>query len=229
MRLVRLRVGLTGHHFYQEGDCLEDILKKDGLSFGLLESLSYRSDLCIRLKKNLHYFDKEALFDELMKIHKWYLESIQLRGISVDYRVKSIQSAILKYERYYPDHQTAKVFNDMLGFRTLCDNYEDVLRMAGYENIRVADMSSGKAKDDGYRGVHVYFQLSSFHYPIEIQYNTYYDRQLNNWLHKYVYKRGYKNQVGYRLRQKYECGKIKNESEFREVLGNVLSDCKKIR
>lgn len=116
-----------------------------------------------------------------------------------------------------------------LGFRTLCDNYEDVLRMAGYENIRVADMSSGKAKDDGYRGVHVYFQLSSFHYPIEIQYNTYYDRQLNNWLHKYVYKRGYKNQVGYRLRQKYECGKIKNESEFREVLGNVLSDCKKIR
>lgn len=52
--------------------------------------------------------------------------------------------------------------------------------MSGYDKIRVADMSSGKAKDDGYRGVHVYFQLSSFHYPIEIQYNTYYDCQLNN-------------------------------------------------
>lgn len=174
---------------------MEDILKKDGLSFELLEKLSYRSVLGIRLKKNLHYFDKEALFGELMKIHKWYLESIQLRGISIDYRIKSIQSAMLKYERYYPDHQAAKVFNDLLGFRTLCDNYEDVLRMSGYDKIRVADMSSGKAKDDGYRGVHVYFQLSSFHYPIEIQYNTYYDRQLNNWLHKYVYKRKYKNQV----------------------------------
>ena len=85
---------------------------------------------------------------------------------------------MLKYERYYPDHQAAKVFND---------------------------------------------------FPIEIQYNTYYDRQLNNWLHKYVYKRGYKNQVGYRLRQEYECGKIKNEYEFREVLEDVLSDCKEIR
>ncbi len=208
---------------------MEDILKKDGLSFELLEKLSYRSDLGVRLKKNLHYFDKKKLFDELLKIHKWYLESIQLRGISIDYRIKSIQSAILKYDRYYPDHQAAKVFNDMLGFRTLCDNYEDVIQMSGYDKIRVADMSSGKAKDDGYRGVHVYFQLSSFHYPIEIQYNTYYDRQLNNWLHKYVYKRGDKNQVGYRLRQEYECGKIKNEYKFREVLEDVLSDCKEIR
>ena len=208
---------------------MEDILKKDGLSFELLEKLSYRSDLGVRLKKNLHYFDKRELFDELLKIHKWYLESIQLRGISIDYRIKSIQSVILKYDRYYPDHQAAKVFNDMLGFRTLCDNYEDVIQMSGYDKIRVADMSSGKAKDDGYRGVHVYFQLSSFHYPIEIQYNTYYDRQLNNWLHKYVYKRKYKNQVGYCLRQEYECGKIKNESEFKEVLERVLSDCEKIR
>ena len=208
---------------------MEDILKKDGLSFELLEKLSYRSDLGVRLKKNLHYFDKRELFDELLKIHKWYLESIQLRGISIDYRIKSIQSVILKYDRYYPDHQAAKVFNDMLGFRTLCDNYEDVIQMSGYDKIRVADMSFGKAKDDGYRGVHVYFQLSSFHYPIEIQYNTYYDRQLNNWLHKYVYKRGYKNQVGYCLCQEYECGKIKNESEFREVLGNVLSDYEEIR
>lgn len=208
---------------------MEDILKKDGLSFELLEKLSYRSDLGVRLKKNLHYFDKRELFDELLKIHKWYLESIQLRGISIDYRIKSIQSVILKYDRYYPDHQAAKVFNDMLGFRTLCDNYEDVIQMSGYDKIRVADMSFGKAKDDGYRGVHVYFQLSSFHYPIEIQYNTYYDRQLNNWLHKYVYKRRYKNQAGYCLCQEYECGKIKNESEFREVLGNVLSDCEEIR
>ena len=83
-------------------------------------------------------------------------------------------------------------------------------------------MSGGKSKDDGYRGVHVYFQLSSYHYPIEIQYNTYYDRQLNNWLHKYVYKRKYKAQIGYGLRQAYESGNIKNESEFKEVLRNVL-------
>lgn len=50
---------------------MEDILKKDGLSFELLKSLSYQSDLGIRLKKNLHYFDKQELFDELERRADW--------------------------------------------------------------------------------------------------------------------------------------------------------------
>ena len=120
------------------------------------------------------------------------------------------------------------MFNDLLVFRALCDNYEDVLCLGENDKIRVADMSHGKAHDDGYRGVHVYFQLSSIHYPIEIQYNTYYDRQLNNWLHKYVYKRNYHNNIGCTLRKEYESGKIRTEQEFKEVLHHVLSDCKEI-
>jgi putative GTP pyrophosphokinase len=131
----------------------------------------------------------------------------------------------MKYDRYYPDHQTGKVFNDMLGFRTLCDNYEDVIGLDKSGYIRIADMSSGKAQDDGYRGVHVYFQLDNFHYPIEIQYNTYYDRQLNNWLHKYLYKKGYDDKVGKHLRRCYENAKIRTENEFKEVLNDVLSSC----
>lgn len=103
-----------------------------------------------------------------------------LHNFTVDYRIKSIQSAFLKYERYYPDHQAGKVFNDMLGVRALCDNYENILLLNSCNQIRIADMSGGKAYDDGYRGVHAYFQLDNFHYPIEIQYNTYYDRQMNN-------------------------------------------------
>lgn len=203
------------------------VLKRDGLSVTLLEELSYQSDLGIRLKKNLHYFDKARLFRELMQVNRWYDTCNLLHGLTIDYRIKSIQSAVLKYERYYPDHQAAKVFNDMLGFRTLCDNYEELAEIAGCNNVRVADMSSGKARDDGYRGVHVYFQLSAFHYPIEIQYNTYYDRQNNNWLHKYVYKRGYGIDVGCALRVAYEAAKIRNENEFKEVLENVLSDSEK--
>lgn len=208
---------------------MEDILKKDGLSFELLKKLSYQSSLGMRLKKNLHYFNKQELFDELQNVNEWYDLCSLLQEIAIDYRIKSIQSAILKYERYYPDYQAAKVFNDMLGFRTFCDNYEDVLHLTGYTNIRIADMSNGKSNDDGYRGVHVYFQLSNYHYPIEIQYNTYYDRQLNNWLHKYVYKRKYGNQTGYCLRQKYECGNIKNENEFKEALRHVLSDSEEVQ
>ena len=206
---------------------IEDILKKDGLSIEELKKLSYRSNLGIHLKKNLHYFDKEALFEELDKINEWYDSCSILHDIATDYRIKSIQSARLKYERYFPDHQARKVFDDMLGFRALCDNYEEILTLRNCENLRMADMSEGKAHDDGYRGIHVYFQLSNYHYPIEIQYNTYYDRQLNNWLHKYVYKRNYDNWIGCSLRKEYESGRIRTENEFKEVLERVLYDFKK--
>ena len=50
--------------------------------------------------------------------------------------------------------------------------------------------------NDGYRGVHVYYQKSGKHYPIEIQFNTLFDRQLNNWLHDYLYKKTYPIEPG---------------------------------
>ena len=71
----------------------------------------------------------------------------------------------------------------------LCDNYDEMLNQDNIDKIRIVDMSQGKANDDGYRGVHLYFQLDHQHYPVEIQMNTYYDRQINNWLHKYLYKK----------------------------------------
>ena len=37
-------------------------------------------------------------------------------------------------------------------------------------------MSKEKENDDDYRGVHVYYQKGNSHYPIEIQFNIYYDR-----------------------------------------------------
>ena len=83
-------------------------------------------------------------------------------------------------------------------------------------------MTKGKANDDGYRGVHVYYQRDPNYYPIEIQFNTLYDRQLNNWLHDYVYKKNYPLSIGKELRKQYENGKIKNLKEFEEVLQNVL-------
>ena len=106
----------------------------------------------------------------------------------------------------------------------MCDNYDDVLTLADIEGIRVADMSTGKAKDDGYRGIHVYFQMSGNHYPIEIQYNTYYDRQFNNLLHKYIYKKVYEDSVGQQVRKLYENAKILTEQDFKEVLKYVLSN-----
>lgn len=204
---------------------MSNIFQRDGLSIELLQKLSYKSELGISLKKNLHYFDKSSLIAELVKINQWYDEFVELHELALDYRIKSIQSAMLKYNRYYPDHQARKVFDDLLGFRSLCDNYEDVLALSNIEGLRVADMSTGKANDDGYRGIHVYFQMSGSHYPIEIQYNTYYDRQFNNWLHKYIYKKEYNNSVGQQLRKLYENAKIQTEQDFKEALKHVLSNC----
>lgn len=138
-------------------------------------------------------------------------------GSALDYRIKSIDSINLKYERYYPDHQCRKVFNDILGFRAFCDSYDEVINICN-DRIRVADLSGGKANDDGYRGVHIYYQIDNSYYPIEIQFNTLYDRQFNNWLHQHFYKKGYDNSIGQKLRRMYEEGNIKNEKEFKEVL-----------
>ena len=185
--------------------------------------MSCKSELALSLKKNLHYFNKDELLSDVYRIQKILDESVcEYDDVLLDYRIKSIQSIKLKYNRYYPDHQAAKVFNDVIGFRTLCDNYDEVLQLSKVEPFKVVDMSNGKANDDGYRGVHVYYQLSNHHYPVEIQYNTYYDRQLNNWLHKYTYKKNYDKNICAGLRQKYEKGIIRTEHDFVEVLKNVL-------
>lgn len=152
----------------------------------------------------------------------WLNEQDVLYEIALDYRIKSIDSILDKYDRYYPNKQVNKVFNDILGFRAFCDDYLEVISMKS--NIyRIADMSSGKAIDDGYRGVHIYYQLDNFHYPIEVQFNTYYDRQLNNWLHDYLYKKNYSNLIGQMIRVKYESGEIRSIEDFKEVLNGVLS------
>ncbi len=203
-------------------------LLKAGLTYEILQSLSYHTQLGKSLVNSLRHFDKELLFDDINKVINFYNNSEIMDELAIDYRIKSEDSCLRKYDKFYPDMRVEKTFNDVLGFRMLCDNYDGILNHDNIDKIRIVDMSQGKANDDGYRGVHLYFQLDHSHYPIEIQMNTYYDRQINNWLHKYLYKKNYPDDVGLKLRKLYENGKILNENMFREVLQNVLSDCKRI-
>lgn len=203
-------------------------LLKAGLTYEILQSLSYRTQLGKSLVNSLRRFDKELLFDDINKVINFYNNSEIMDELAIDYRIKSEDSCLRKYDKFYPDMRVEKTFNDVLGFRMLCDNYDEILNHDNIDKIRIVDMSQGKANDDGYRGVHLYFQLDHSHYPIEIQMNTYYDRQINNWLHKYLYKKNYPGDVGLKLRKLYENGKILNENMFWEVLQNVLSDCKRI-
>jgi putative GTP pyrophosphokinase len=201
-----------------------NILEVNGLTEQILLSLSYKSNLGISLKKNLHYFNEKDLLKELYNITEWYDSHKTLFDIPIDYRIKSKESIKTKYKRYYPDHQTRKVFNDLLGLRAFCDDYKEVLNINN-NSFKIVDLTSGKSNDDGYRGVHVYFQKDNYHYPIEIQFNTLYDRQLNNWLHDYLYKKTNNTDIGKYIRKEYEQGRIKNINEFKEVLNNVLSSC----
>ena len=214
--------------YTNRGNALYNELLKAGLTYEILQSLSYRTQLGKSLVNSLRHFDKELLFDDINKVINFYNNSEIMEELAIDYRIKSEDSCLRKYDKFYPDMRVEKTFNDVLGFRMLCDNYDEILNHDNIDKIRIVDMSQGKANDDGYRGVHLYFQLDHSHYPVEIQMNTYYDRQINNWLHKYLYKKNYPDDIGLKLRKLYENGKILNENMFREVLQNVLSDCKRI-
>ena len=192
-------------------------------SVELLTQLSYRSQLGLSLKRTLRHFEREALIAELVSMTEWLDEQTVLSEIALDYRIKSYASIVGKYERYLnSSRHVSQVFHDILGFRAFCDSYDSVLALT-FPSFSVADLSKGKAADDGYRGIHLYFQVENDHYPIEIQSNTLYDRQLNNWLHDCLYKKAYPNEVGQQLRVRYENGKIRNQSEFEEALDDVLS------
>ena len=78
---------------------INNILYRDGLSVEILQSLSYESKIGINLKKNLHYFNQQVLFKELESIESWYDSMDLLHELALDYRIKSIQSAIMKYHR----------------------------------------------------------------------------------------------------------------------------------
>lgn len=203
------------------------ILDKVGLNINTLDSLSYKSNLAVSMKRTLRHFDKRAVLEDIRNARQWYNKQNILYKLPIDLRIKSIGSASIKFDRY-PDSTFSRVFNDILGFRSICSNYDEVLSLESEDKIRVVDMSKGKTHDDGYRGIHVYYQKDNFHYPIEIQFNTYYDRQFNDWMHDKFYKRGYSDQIGIILRKLYEDGKIKSSKEFEEVLADVLSNCEAI-
>ena len=199
----------------------EELLELHGLSIEILNELSFESHLPFSLRDDLGKVDKDALLNELKTYSNWLNEQELLSSVSIDYRIKSFESIETKYQRYYPNREIRKVFNDILGLRDLCDDYQEILS-AQDKRVRIVDLSRGKQDDDGYRGVHLTYRKGIQYYPIELQFNTFYDRQLNNYLHDYVYKKEYPKGIGGVLRELYEKGEIRTLDEFKEVLEDVL-------
>ena len=61
----------------------EEILLLNGLSIEILNALSYESKLGISLKRNLHYFDKKLLIEELENMTAWLDEQSVFDGIQI--------------------------------------------------------------------------------------------------------------------------------------------------
>ena len=99
-------------------------------------------------------------------------------------------------------------------------NYSTVCEVSD-KDIRLVNMSQGKRTNDGYRGVHGYYQASSRHYPIEIQFFTEKDLWFNNLLHTYVYKCR-SVEVGVALRKDFDERVITDEANFMEVLYDLF-------
>ena len=182
-----------------------------------LDSVSYETKLGKNLKNTLRKFDRNELMEEL-KDYRLFLKKRKDILIDYTYRIKSIQSINLKYDRYYPSKEINACFNDILGIRMIVDNYDINIKN---DKIRHVDMSKGKKNDDGYRGYHIYYKKSNYHYPIEVQFFTERDYIFNMWLHKYVYK--YKdNSIGIKLRELYDKNIIMIEEDFKEEFNKCI-------
>ncbi len=182
-----------------------------------LDSVSYETKLGKNLKNTLRKIDRNELMEEL-KDYRLFLKKRKDMLRDYTYRIKSIQSINLKYDRYYPSKEINSCFNDILGIRMIVDNYDINIEN---DKIRHVDMSKGKKNDDGYRGYHIYYKKSNYHYPIEVQFFTERDYIFNMWLHKYVYK--YKdNSIGIKLRELYDKNIIMTEEDFKEEFNKCI-------
>ncbi|MCC0732176.1 MULTISPECIES: hypothetical protein [unclassified Clostridioides] len=197
------------------------------ITTNILDELSYESKLGKSLKNTLRKFNKDDIFKEIRNISR-YLNTRKIDfKFPVSYRIKSYHSCLIKYDKYYPNMELNKCFNDLLGIRIIVDSYYELFEQ-DLSSFRLADMRTGKANDDGYRGVHLYYQKSNFHYPIELQINTKVDRQINDLLHMYIYKHTKNNLIGKEVRRLFDEGNFKNIQEFKGVIEDVLRNSEEI-
>jgi putative GTP pyrophosphokinase len=199
----------------------------------IMKELSFRSGLGLSLKKPLAVFEERFELWEIQKdfadARSFYRDKLILCVDGIEARIKAPESVENKMLRTQLAQQNGlfkpfeKSFNDLIGFRIILEDYDIVkgLDTSLGEKYRLVDMTEGKATDDGYRGLHIYYQPDHQHYPVELQLMTERDRVFNMWLHENTYKIRGREAVGGKLRQLYDKGVIRTEKDFKETL-NVI-------
>jgi putative GTP pyrophosphokinase len=207
---------------------LEPILRNsmDALDiFEIAKEFSLPSGLSTSLKNSTQKFKWEDIIIDLCQAREIAMEkfdSLKLPN-TVLFRVKSENSCSLKFNKFVTlgTFPLSRALNDIVGFRVICDY--SIKAPAEYTAV---NMLSGKKNDDGYRGMHYYYQASNMHYPVEIQVNSEHDSFFNVLLHECVSKYESANEIGSKLRKLYESGNIYNRETFIKELLNVSSSKK---
>lgn len=187
-----------------------------------IRGIDYQTNLSISFKNTIRKFDKNELMNDITTYIKFICDEHlnSLEECQVAYRIKSKQSILMKFDKYYPNTEYDKCFNDILGLCIICKNYDFVSKI-NEQNLKIIDMRNGKRNNDGYRAIHLYYQRDRKHYPIEIQVVTEHDHIFNKWLHTYVYK--YKSgEIGIRLRELYDNNMIDDENAFIKYLKEMI-------
>lgn len=137
------------------------------LAEDVLSKISYTSKFKQSLKTiSLRKTPLQDILDDI----EFYRNEFALKLVTQDNiigsRFKSEDSIMRKYEKTLRTGGGFKqCFNDVLGFRLHFKEYPAVFP----NYFRVVDLRNGKQVDDGYRGIHLYYQRDSHSYPIEVQ------------------------------------------------------------
>ena len=132
-----------------------------------------------------------------------------------------MDSVKLKLFRYKNSNRDLRgILNDFLGIRIIIDSYND---LGEYSFLRRVNMLEGKESDDGYRGVHLYYQKDNYHYQIEVQVWSKRDALFNTWSHMKIYKSD-TSDTGKIIRKAYDDGILKNVTDFDKALLAIRED-----
>lgn len=179
-----------------------------------LNILSYESTLGQSLKQiSLHSTPLDKILEDVDSYRRNHLR-VTIQENIIGSRFKSEDSILRKYEKTLQTGGGFKqCFNDVLGFRLKLEQYP--AKFPSY--FRVVDLRDGKKIDDGYRAIHLYYQRNNLAYPIELQLWCGKDHDFNAWSHRHTYK--YKKpEIGAKLYEKFEAGKITSEADFLKYL-----------
>jgi hypothetical protein len=132
--------------------------------------------------------------------HLAMLETVLQTCPSIDftYRLKESSSILRKWSNRNPNmpRPLFKVFNDMIGLRLVLNASQEMLFLVkdqllqtcpGSFRANVADLSEGKSRNDGYKGIHIYVRKDNHVFPIEIQLWTRSHALLNEYLRANIY------------------------------------------